>query len=680
MNRSLPIFILLCVFALVPVRAGWAAFRQFIPRYVSYSADIGIRGLYERTKNESGNNSRKNKQLTLQEGLGVKGLGYIYSPLFISMMTSVTFGLQQERITRNDDSETRFGDANQFKQTFKILPAHPYNFELYGARSTPMTSGGGSATTVINEYGAIARYERRPWNSSLTYLNRESRSDRISENDSLVFNTNYFNTRLGVNASCLYANNESDTETSLAKKELFGFKFNKNYESARFVSRLNHDRQDQKNSPESSIQSSDFEHMEWHNELAVDFPQNLSALVSYDVRESDTHQVTNLRLSDFYNDSERYSLRLNHQLYRSLSTGFVYSHNYTESNSGRNTQESSRLSGSYTKKIPWGIFLSSLSGGVSYLDNTGAVRTLSQPRTVSSLTIPPNSFSLNLRLLERDSIIVKIIDLPPNEANKITLTEGTDYTIIDIVGGGYRITVNPIATLATGLVSTGDPQENYGYEVDFAFIPSDYELRTIAWNGKLQLPLFSKLITPFYSYSDSEQTVMEGYYPAIAEQSKKHTLGLGFMYNPFRGDIAHSWLRSTTNSDDRLNATLEYSRTLTPFTSGHFTLAFEDAHIEEKSTAGSSRELDETLYAVQANLHTLWPQINVTGSITGNYSLYKGSGETSTYSLFSILSWHVGQLDLDLTATYTNSESKFGGTTTKDEFTMVRFLLKRELF
>lgn len=681
MNRSLSIFILLCILALVPGRPGWAAFRQFIPRYVSYSADIGIRGLYERDKSSSGNNSHKNKELTFQEGLGVKGLGYIYSPLFISMQTELGFGLQQERITRNDDTETQYGDANQFKQVFKILPAHPYNFELYGLRNTPMTSGGGGATTVIYEYGAIARYEMRPWNSTLTYTNRESRSDRVSENDSLIFNTNYFNALLGLTASCLYANNESDTETSIATKELFGFKFNKKFESARFVSRWNHDRQDQKNSPESSIRSSDFEHKEWHNELALDFPQNFSALLSYDVRENDTEQVTDLLVNEFFNDSERYSFRLNHQLYKSLSTGFGYNHNYTESNSGRSTQETSRLNGSYSKKIPWGTILSSLSGGVSYLDNTGAVRTLSQPRAVSSLTIPPNSFSLNLPLIERDTIIVRIIDLPPNESNMITLTEGTDYNIIDIVGdGGFQIIINPAATSVTGLVSTGFPQEDYGYEVDFAFIPSDYELRTTTWNGKLQLPLFNRLITPFYSYSDSEQTVMEGNYPAIAERSKTHTLGLGFMYNPFRGEIVHSWLRSTTNSEDRLNATLEYSSELTPFTSSHFTLAYENAKIEEETTAGSSRKQDETLYGVQANLQTIWPQINTTGSITGNYSLFKGSGETSTYSLFSVLSWHVGQLDLDLTATYTNSESKFAGTTTKDEFTMVRFLLKRELF
>lgn len=680
MNRFIPAFITLCLLTLVPGRPGWAALRQFIPKYVDYSASIGMRGLYERATTTSGTNSRKNKALTLQEGLSVTGLGYIYSPLFISMQTSVSFGLQQEKISLNDDTETQYGDANQFKQVFKILPAHPYNFELYGLRSTPMTSGGGGATTVINEYGAKAIYERRPWNSSLTYTNRESRSDRVSENNSLIFNTNYFNALYGVNAACLYANNESDTDFSLANKEIYGLKFSKKFESSRFSSRWNHDKQDQENSPESSIQSSNFEQQEWHNELALDLPRNFSALASYNVRENDYQQKSAFLLNEYFNDSERYSFKLHHQLYKSLSTGFAYNHIYTESNSGRSTQESSRLNGSYTKKIPWGTFLSSLSGNVSYLDNAGSVRTLSQPRSVSSLTNPPNSFILNLPLIDRDSIIVRIIDLPPNENNKITLTEIDEYSIEDIAGGVFRIRINLNATTVAGLISPGDLIEAYGYEVDFSFIPSEYELRTIAWNGRLQLPLFNKLITPFYSYSDSEQTVMEGNYPGSAERSKTHTLGLGFQYSLFRGDIVHSWLRSTTNSDDRLNATIEYSNQLTPFTSGHFTLAYENANTEEEVAAGASREQEETFYSVQANLQTIWPQKNITGSITGNYSLHKGSGETSAYSFFSVLSWHVGQLDLDLTATYTDSESTFAGITTKDDYTMVRFILKRELF
>ena len=637
-----------------------------------------MRGLYESTATESGVRKVENTSSTLQEGLGIEGLGYIYSPLFISMQTSATFGFQQQRRSRDDYTDSQYGDANQFKQVFKILPSHPYNFELYGLRNVPMSSGGGSQTTVVTEYGAKAAYEMRPWNSSLTYINRKSRSDRVSENNALMFHTNYFNTLLGVTASCLYGNNESDTDTSLTIKDIYGLTFSKKYESARFKSKWTRDKQDQENSLSTSLQSSKFDQQKWHNELSLDFPKNFSALVSYDVSENDTSQVSNFRTTNYFNDSERYSFNLKHRLYRSLSSGFTYNHNYTESNSGRSTQENSRLNGSYTKNIPWGTILSSLSGGVSYLDNAGSVRTLSQLREVSNLT---NSFNLNSSVIDRNTIIVRIID-KNEDTNIITLTEGIHYTVLDGIGGDFleikfisSPTAVPDLTIPTSILWS-----DYTYEVDFSEIASDYELRTVSWNYTLQLPLFNKLITPFYSYSDSEQTVMDGNYPSNADHSQNHTLGLGVLYDPFKGEILHSWLRTTTVSSDRLNASLEYSNQLTPFTSGNFTLAYENANTEDKAVTGAFSEQEDTLYSVQANLQTLWPQENITGSITGNYSLYKGRGETSSYSLYSVVSWHVGQIDLDLTASYTNSESTFSSNTTKNEFMVVKFILKRELF
>ena len=681
MNRSLSIFILLGILTIVPGRLGWAALNKFIPKYVDYSADIGIRGLYESDSTTSDKNSYKRKKLTFQEGLGMAGLGYIYSPLFISMKTSVSFGLKQERLSRDDTTEEKYGDANQFKHVFKILPSHPYNLELYGLRSTPMTSGGGQTTMVINEYGANALYERRPWNSSLTYTNRKIRSERTSENDSFIFTTHYFETLLGVSAACLYANNETDTIRSLARNENSSFNFSKKFKSAYFYTGWSKTKSNQDSKLNSSPQSSHFDQQQWNNELRLDLPQNFSSLLYYNIKDSKTGQKGEFLTTEFSNYSEQYSFKLNHRLYTSLSTGFAYSHNYIESNSGRSTMERSKLNGSYSKKIPWGHLLGSLSGGVSFNDNKGSTRSFSQPYSVSSLASPPNSFTLNFPLIDRDSIIVRIIDLAPNEQNKIVLREElNEYSIEDIAGGFFRIRINPAATMVADLVSPGGLIEEYGYEVDFALIPSDYELRTITRNGRLALPLFNTLITPFYSYSDSEQTIMDGNYPALANQSKTHTLGLEFQYDPFRAEIIYSRLRATTISDDRLNTLLEYSNQLTPFTSSRLTLAYEKANTEDKAEVGFSHEQQETLYSIQANLQTIWPQNNITGSITGNYSSYKGSGETNTYSFFSVLSWHIGQMDLDLTATYTDSESSFAGVTTKDDYTMVRFDFKRELF
>jgi hypothetical protein len=46
----------------------------------------------------------------------------------------------------------------------------------------------------------------------------------------------------------------------------------------------------------------------------------------------------------------------------------------------------------------------------------------------------------------------------------------------------------------------------------------------------------------------------------------------------------------------------------------------------------------------------------------------------------SSVTWHIGKLELDLSANYNESESKFNGQTTDRNYTIVRFLLKRKLF
>ena len=56
--------------------------------------------------------------LTVIESFNVDGIGFIYSPLFISMKTSVGLGLKQERVENISEKYSSFGDANTFRQEF----------------------------------------------------------------------------------------------------------------------------------------------------------------------------------------------------------------------------------------------------------------------------------------------------------------------------------------------------------------------------------------------------------------------------------------------------------------------------------------------------------------------------------------------------------------------------------
>ena len=115
--------IIACVLTCLAAGHAWGAWKQFIPKYVDFSGSVGVQGLYEENKTSSQDNTHKRSDLTIQEAIGFDGLGYIYSPLFVSMHTSVSLGLEQERIRQDSNNTTRYSDANQFKQVFKFLPA-----------------------------------------------------------------------------------------------------------------------------------------------------------------------------------------------------------------------------------------------------------------------------------------------------------------------------------------------------------------------------------------------------------------------------------------------------------------------------------------------------------------------------------------------------------------------------
>ncbi|MBU0910813.1 MAG: hypothetical protein KJ717_14690, partial [Proteobacteria bacterium] len=163
---------------------------------------------------------------------------------------------------------------------------------------------------------------------------------------------------------------------------------------------------------------------------------------------------------------------------------------------------------------------------------------------------------------------------------------------------------------------------------------------------------------------------------------KTHSLGVGFNAYPFTGDVTRSWLRSNTTDEDRLASYVTYSREITPNTSGQLSLSFEDVQTTqyELGSVGPTTDLSEQFYSAQAQIQTVMPQRNLNASFATNYTLYQGLGESTNISFFSTLIWHVGLLDLNVTASYTSADANVGDTSTSRQFAMVRFMIKRKLF
>ncbi|MBU4261812.1 MAG: hypothetical protein KKC76_08035 [Proteobacteria bacterium] len=657
---------------------AWGAAKQFIPKYVDFSADLGVGSLYESDKVESTSTSTRS-DLTIQEGLNVQGLGYIYSPLFISMATSVTLGLQQEQIDNNGDKSSYYdGNANQFKQEFKILPSHPYNLELYFLRATPMTAGtaGSSGSVVIYEQGARARYDERPWSSTLSYTNHDSSGSFSSDNQSLLYNLNYFQT--GTNVSGTYNHNTSSNNDGAedTTRDMYNLNFIKKLGKVRFNSRWTHDEHDQEDSYYDALPSSSFmEEDELYGEVDVELPHNFDTILSYLNSDRNSTYFRDTGTLESYTETQYYNFRLHHRLYKSLNSSFSAGKQTTDAIGGNTDQQNYRLAFDYAKQIPWGNVLAGVWDGISYIDNNGAPVTLFETHTVDTGL---NFFTLKYQTIEPASIEVRILDYNNNDRT-ILLTEGIHYLVTPFPNS-FRITI--INLPLDGLVDPDGNIWDYSYKVDYSFVPADYNLRNKDWGASLQVALFNSLITPHYSYIQNDQKVMDGWFPGDPAHVKTHSLGVGFNAYPFNGDMTQSWLRSNTTDEDRLASYVSYSREITANTSGQLRLSFEDVQTTqyELGNVGPTTDLSEQFYSAQAQIQTVLPQKNMNASLATNYTLYQGLGDSTNISFFSSLIWHVGLLDLNVTASYTSAEANVGATSSSRQFTMIRFMIKRKLF
>lgn len=678
---SISICLLICLYG----QHARGAFKQFIPRYVDYSANTGIVSLYESDTSSSRANTNKRSEWTMQESLSLEGLGFLYSPLFISMQTTVSFGLQQDTIKRNGDKFSTSGDANQFKHVFKVFPSHPYNMEFYGLRKRPMQSGSwGGNSSIINEYGAKAIYDFRPWNVTLMYVDQKTnRIDSTSERNYLNFYSTYYDTIAGFSATTAYHHSEHYNNSIAGYRDTYDFGINKKFDSWTFSSGFNRERQTLWATYEDIKSSSSTESQGFSNQLSTTLPLNFSALLSYSVTENDSLREVDSGEFGTFTDSERYRFRLSHKLYKSLATSFGYGHNYNETSGGRTSMENYQLNTNYSKMIPWGNFSASAWTLQSSLDNKGAPKTLFENHSIStipSLSNPAFTFTLNYPLIDSNSIVIKILDINNNET-AIVLSENLNhYTVTEIAGDLFRIEILPAALTVPGLSGPINFREDYQYQADYSFLPSDYELQTSSWGTTVQLSLFNSLLTPMYSYSNSSQEVKDGEYPGIPDKSESHALSLTTKYKSLKGEINQIWTKSKSNSTKRFTANVDYSSKLSHSTSGFLSLGYEDKTIKDLRATGPNSRQDDSLYSVQAQLQTLWPEKNLTGAITANYSLFEGTGKSNNLSFLTILTWHVGQLNVDLSATYNESESEFGQNSSEQNNTVVRFILRRELF
>ncbi len=664
--------------------AARAGLREFTPKIVNYMGAIEVAGLYEEDKTSSKNlntsNSYNTDETTLQQFISASAQGYIYSPLFISFNASAAGGLQEEYVDETNDSYQSVDYATRYKLQMKILPSHPYHLDLYALRDTPLVGGrrANRGSVVLYEYGAMAQYLLRPWSADASYINHRYVGSSTSQYNDYKFDLSYFQD--DVTAALGYNRNDSDGYDNTTKRDIYYVNIGKKLNHLDLNGRWDKEEQGQEYDSGLSLKSdSNYSHETWFGEARAELPYNFRSILSY--RQSDNtynYQQHDMETTSS-NTNKNYNLSLSHRLFTSLNSSINCGYMTNESNGGESAQKSIQAGSNYSKKIPWGKFFFGLRGGRSDFDNTGALTNLFERHGVSGIGTgmdPPFTFTLNFPNVDQGTIQVSLIDHNNNNV-LIGLNEGIHYRLIPY-SNTYRIEIIllPIPELA-------DPVENredYQYQTDYAFIPADYELRTDNWGYSTSLAFFDDLITPHYDYNQLDQSVIAGNYPGETNSSRSHAIGVGFKYFPFRGDITRFIYRSTTRDEDRLSAFLTYIKTFTSFTEGRLTLNYEDIDSTDYTYGIAQPSISENLYSAQAQLTTNIPSHNLNASINGVYTYYEGTGETTTWTIYSALNWHIGRLTLNLTGSYSNSESETTGNSTDTEYTTVRFYIKREIF
>ncbi len=651
-----------------------------MPRYEDYSGEMVLRGIMDGRDIATENHSSSYQDINFDEFLHVNGAGFIYSPNFISLLSDISVGLQQERRETDDVSYSKDNGMFGFHQDLMVLPNHPYNLHLYGGRSDELVRGqlGGPTRALNYEWGAQANYLKRPWQTTLNYTHFETAGIWGSVTDTMGTNVYYFDTLTfwNINGSYNHFISSAYDDQTNTVKDVFVAHISKKWKSFRFLSRWDLDQHNQEDRYQSILDRPNYSETrnrrEWVNELAADLPFNVTSNFSYQKTNNNDEFQRGDQTAGASSDTDNYNLNFTHHLYKSLTTNLNSDYRTIESISGKTEQKGVHLGTDYSKLIRWGSIGAGLSGGITDTGNVGGTAILSKKYFLTDSS--PTSFTLDSTQINPDTIRVSVIDSFNNNM-VVPLIRDIHYTVI-FLGESYRI------LLLTPPLSLTKLWTDYSYIVDYTNIASVYTMRSRTWGGTVRMSLFNQLLSPHAGYRQTDQQELEGFFPSILDNSTSYDVGLSSTYGNVQGDISKHWRTSTTENETSLSGYVTVSLHITQLTGGDCGLSYENRTIEPLSSTNSNMEitLNEDIYSGHAQAFTSWPDWHLDGSLGVNYSLYQGLGVSSTRSISSGLTWHIGKMDIEVRLSHNDSESEVLTSYTSSHYYTAWITTRRKLF
>ena len=463
-------------------------------------------------------NKRKSETKVFEERVRLKTEGDIYHPELLFYNAVLGFGLAQQRLDSDEESDRHSESLNDYNIFAQLLRGKSYPTTFYASKSEELIPRQflGSLRTERQNRGATLSLRSRDWPMTFQYTASETAQDgllslerdfferdderfRYSVNHDFgeLSHLNIDIDRTSVSQRSVGASIETDTDRYTILHDLiFG-----SDEQHRLDSFFNYTDQSG---------SFDFENMQLSERLRLQHFDNF--LTNYELRLTDSERDADR------NKEVRGQAGFEHRLYESLVTTanlFVSKTDFESENAidteGDLEQQGGTLSFNYRKKNPWGVLLSTYTASLTEQSgNVGGIVT-----DESHIVNDPLPVILNRMNIDTSSIVVT------DSTGLFTYTPGDDYIIEEINGQVQLEIIIPV----TNLPNIIDGQEIL---VDYkVLIQPDRQEDTFRQNFTIR-ERFKNGLSVYYAHRRQEEDVSSEVMVITPDEYTVNTVGTDY--------------------------------------------------------------------------------------------------------------------------------------------------------
>lgn len=652
-----------------------AEWTDFLPRPYEKHVWFDTYASWERDHSSGDASAVRWDDTFFRERLTLESDGYSYDPRFLLYHLSVAGSGKQELY--NNNSYTGNGDWQldggiEYDARMLLLPEHPYNVEVFATRREPVyrQQAATSRDTVMENEGLTLRYDKKPWFLHGSFINTDLDSDG---SDSSVQNLNldgkWFKRFLNGNELTFngaFTPSWYDNNTGLDGNSLEYYGSNLiDLQKLRLSSNVS---QNTFKQTQDSFNHYDTDQFAWWELLSIYFPWNFRTDLAYR-RRNDDSTVENVALKRHYSaDGDNVQLDVVHRLYESLDTRYRLTSDDRQSTNGKSHTLTNAAVMDYTKEIPHGRLLLGSTFSRSDLDNKGFADVVNDAYAATPV---PGTFSLHQVDVDPNSIVVVMRSpLPPFEM--IPLVEGVHYQV--------NTALEPFEIQLTALPPEFALPGSFDIYVSYSMQTGDYELRTDNGGAAISFEMLDNLVTPYFRYLAQRSDVLSGTYPGPPIDSDSYTSGLRILWGPLRARGEYQILDWDINPWRAGRAELQYVGNITRSITAYATASYVNRHYLGGDPPYSTLDFTEEVVTVSGNVtKQIWSR-NLYVTIGGAYTHLTGLSDSDAWSANSSLVWHVGKLDVTLSASAFGSDSTTGfNPSVERDHQLISLSLRRQL-